>query len=152
MVPDNNSVYKEVFMVLAYFDEEMLKKIPDTLLEKIKEYAAESKEEVYVDFNKELKNQDISEDAKDFISIIYYNYIADENEKIEIKKAWNNNEKEFQESFDSSKLFENRSLKNNNKDYKENSDKSLVDSSKNNVIKNIWLKIKSIIKGNNKRN
>ena len=39
-----------------------------------------------LDSNKKLRDQNISEECKDLISLIYYNYIADENEKKEILK------------------------------------------------------------------
>lgn len=151
MVQDYNSVYKEVFMVLAYFDEEMIKKIPDTMLNKIKECAAESKKEVFIDFSKDINDQNISEDAKDFISILYYNYIANENEKKEIENAWKENEKEFQESFDTSKLFENKRIEEYKNEHTEMPYSALMQK-KNNIFKSIWIKIKQILNMSNKVN
>ena len=48
--------------------------------------------EVNIDISKELEEQNISQESKDMISLLYYKYIADDDEKIELIKIWSNND------------------------------------------------------------
>lgn len=66
-----NDVAKEVFGVLYYFDNELIKKIPVKFLKYIKELATKSDKEVNIDIQKELDEQNISEESKDLIALIY---------------------------------------------------------------------------------
>ena len=63
---------------------------------KLCDEAADSKLDFYIDVNKSFEEQKISEKSKDLISLIYYDYIAEEEEKKEILKQWNLNEKNYQ--------------------------------------------------------
>ena len=92
----DNDLFKEVLTFLAYFDSAIIEKIPSQLLSKMRDLAADSRAEFYIDEDKDLKNQEMSEACKDIISLLYYTYVADENEKKEISKSWNKNEKEYQ--------------------------------------------------------
>ena len=42
--------------------------------------------------SKKLKDQDISQECKDFISIMYYYYHANDEEKKELISKWNDND------------------------------------------------------------
>lgn len=86
-------VYKEALTFIAYFDKELLERLPQDMFEKLTNLAAESNTEFYVDVTKTLAEQKISEECKDLISLIYYNCIADETEKNEILRMWNINDK-----------------------------------------------------------
>lgn len=90
---ENNDVFKETLMILSYFDDDLLKKIPSKFFKKMCELAADSKMDFYIEKNKKLYEQNISEEAKDLISLIYYNYIAEDNEKKELIKTWYQNDK-----------------------------------------------------------
>lgn len=92
-----NDVCKEVFTILAYLDTNLLDKIPNKFLKFISEQAADSNYDFYIDVEKDLDEQNISEESKDLLSLIYYSYIADENQKKEISKTWNENEIKYQE-------------------------------------------------------
>lgn len=81
-------ICKEVFVVLSHFDNKILRKIPDKLFNMLIESASYSSKNVYFDMNKPLKNQNISNEAKDFISLIYYDYLVDADEKKEIHNYW----------------------------------------------------------------
>ena len=72
----DNDVAKEVFMVLSVMDNKLLNTIPKEILEEIIEKAADSKKTILLDPKKELKDQKITEEAKDFISLLYCFYIA----------------------------------------------------------------------------
>ena len=92
-----NDVCKEVFIILSYLDNQLLNKIPNRFLEFLTNQAADSNYEFYINPNKDLDEQDISEESKDLLSLIYYSYIADENQKKEILKIWNETEIKYQE-------------------------------------------------------
>lgn len=71
----------ETLEVLKYFSNEFTSKISESFLNSLEELAKKSKLEVKIDANKKLINQNISEETKDIISLIYYNYFADDKEK-----------------------------------------------------------------------
>ena len=48
--------------------------------------------------NKKLKEQNISEETKDFISGLYYTYIATPQEKKDILNTWQQNDKIYEEA------------------------------------------------------
>ena len=72
-------VYKETLMILSNFDEETISKIPDEFLQKLNELAADSKMEFYFDKEKELSKQNMSEECKDLLTLIYYKFIENRN-------------------------------------------------------------------------
>lgn len=96
----------------------------------MEELAKKSKLEVKIDANKKLINQNISEETKDIISLIYYNYFADDKEKNEIAKIWKENDEKFQEEsneiYDIEKVFKSR-----NKNY--------IKSELPTVVKKNWI-------------
>ena len=85
-------ISKETLTFLAFFDSNIIKKIPDYVIEKLSKYASDSKLDYYIDKNKKFEEQDISEESKNLISLIYYSYIAKSDEKEEILKKWNFND------------------------------------------------------------
>ena len=90
---DKNDIYKEVFMVLSNFNDDVIKKIPNSVFDKIIKLSADSKIEVNIDVNKTIEEQNISEESKNMLSLIYYKYIANNNEKKELIKLWEFNDK-----------------------------------------------------------
>lgn len=76
----------ETLEVLKYFNTEFTSKISESFLNSLKELAKKSKLEVKIDANKKLINQNISEETKDIISLIYYNYFADDKKKMKSQK------------------------------------------------------------------
>ena len=109
---NNNDLFKEVLTFLAYFDSAIIEKIPSQILSKMRDFAADSKAEFYIDENKDLNNQKMSEDCKNIIALLYYNYVASENEKKEISKSWDENEKQYQKflqsKYDFDKIIQNK--------------------------------------------
>lgn len=91
-----SDISKETLTYLAFFDSSMMKKIPDYIIAKLCEEAADSKEDFYIDTSKKFEEQKISEKSKDLIALIYYDYIAEEKEKEQILEQWNLNEKKYQ--------------------------------------------------------
>jgi hypothetical protein len=92
---DKEDIYKEVLIALSYFDEELIQKIPIKVFDKLKELASNSELEVHIDTKKDLQSQNISEQSKDMISLIYYICAADEGEKKEIFTMWRKNDESF---------------------------------------------------------
>lgn len=115
-----NDIAKEVVSILDYVDYELIKKIPIKFLDYLKNTAKDSNKNVNIDLNKSLLEQNISEESKDLIALIYYNYFADENEKSQISKIWVNNEKIYQknleENYDLNSIFKNNLEKEYNKE------------------------------------
>ena len=81
-------VYKEVLTYIAYFDEELLDAIPDQELQELNDKAADSEENFYINPDEPLEKQKISEEAKNLLALIFYNYVADEEEKKKLMKLW----------------------------------------------------------------
>lgn len=106
-----NDVAKETVMVLKYFEEKFTSKIPSKFILLLNRLAQESNIDVYIDKGKKLNEQNISEECKDLISLMYYSYIADETEKEEIGKIWRQNEELYQnklkEKFDYDNMLKN---------------------------------------------
>lgn len=90
---DKKDVYKEVFVILSHFNSEIIEKIPSDIYGKLVDLAADSELNVNIDTNKDLEEQNISEECKSIISLLYYKYIADANEKEELVKIWKENDK-----------------------------------------------------------
>ena len=92
--------------------------------------AKKSKLGVKIDAHKKLINQNISGETKNIISLIYYNYFADDKEKNEIAKIWKENDEKFQEEsneiYDIEKVFKSR-----NKNY--------IKSELPTVVKKNWI-------------
>ena len=120
----------ETLEVLKYFNTEFTSKISESFLNSLKELAKKSKLEVKIDANKKLINQNISEETKDIISLIYYNYFADDKEKMKSQKIWKENDEKFQEEsneiYDIEKVFKSR-----NKNY--------IKSELPTVVKKNWI-------------
>lgn len=107
-----NDVCKEVLTVFAYCNDELIDKIPSKVFRKLNELAADSNANFYIDSEKDLDEQDLSEECKDLISLLYYNFVATESEKSELVKAWSDNENEYQQElrkeYDLDEIFQNR--------------------------------------------
>ena len=90
---DKKDVYKEVLIVLSNFNKEIVKKIPNSVFKKLVDLAADSTHNVNIDLNKALEEQNLFEESKEIISIIYYKYIAEDDEKKGLIKTWEINDK-----------------------------------------------------------
>lgn len=141
-------VLKETLYVLSYFDNSFLEKIPDSFLNALKELALKSNKEVYIDYSKSLKEQNISDDCKDLISLIYYNYIASQDEKKELMNIWKSNEniyqKDLHEKYNPENIFKTEIKQNQEKITSENF--PMVQEKEKNVIQRIMDFIKGIFK------
>ena len=109
MIQNINDVCKEVLTILAYTDNNLIEQIPDKVFRNLQEFAADSKVDFFVNIAKDLSDQDISDECKDLISLLYYTYIANEHEKKELAEIWNVNEEKYQqelrEKYNSDNIF-----------------------------------------------
>ena len=82
------NVLSQVYSVLQYLPDELLKKIPETIQKNIFDLKSTNYNFEY-DETKELADQDIFEETKDMISALYLTYMCGEekrNELVEICK------------------------------------------------------------------
>ncbi len=87
-----DDIAKETLDILKYFDFNFVSKIPNNFLENLKKISKTSTITININKDKPLKEQEISEGCKDLISLLYYNYVANEREREEILEYWNENE------------------------------------------------------------
>lgn len=97
MMQEPNNVFKETLTVLSYCENNLIEKIPNKVLQKMSDFAADSDVSYFIDKNLDLSEQKLSEECKDLLALIYYDYVAEPNEKIEILKKWKENERVYQE-------------------------------------------------------
>lgn len=83
----NPDIAKEFLTVLAYCDNLFLSSIPGNVLKKLNNLAADSLKEFYVDKNKSLIEQDISDECKDLLVLMYFTYMTDSDTKKQILNA-----------------------------------------------------------------
>ena len=84
-------IAKETIEFLKCFDHKSVSKIPYNFLKTLVILAQESDISVEIDRRLKLHEQNISEGCKDLLGLIYYNYIATDEEKSNILKLWNEN-------------------------------------------------------------
>jgi hypothetical protein len=89
----SNDIYKELLTILSYCENSLINNIPKGVIQEITDYAADSDKEYYVDKNKSLLEQSISDECKDLLGIMYFMYAADEKEKDELLNTWLENER-----------------------------------------------------------
>ena len=143
-----SDVAKETLDILRYFDSDFVSKIPDDFLNELKEIAKKSTITVKIDKDKRLKEQDISEETKDLISLIHYTYIATEKEKEEIEEVWNKNEELYQKKIREKYNPDNIFRKNNIKDSVQETSNLPSVVQKENFIKKIINLLKKILNRN----
>lgn len=87
----NSDLAKEILAVFPFLDDAIIANIPDELMANLTELAADSTENYYIEENKELINQPLSSECKDFLSLIYFQFAAKQ-EKLQLIDNWKNNE------------------------------------------------------------
>lgn len=104
----------EVISILKLLDKEYIEKIPQRFLKAL-EKVQDKNFIANIDANKGILDQKISDKAKDILVIIYRNYWCSENEKKEIDKILNENEKKYQQElikkYNPNDIFNNKDIK-----------------------------------------
>ena len=89
MINEYSEAVSETLEVLRYLEDELLNKIPLEVIKKLKEKKSDS----YVNkFENEVDPNKLSDKAKDVLAVLYREYIANEEEKIEFDKMLDENE------------------------------------------------------------
>jgi len=73
----SNDAAKEFIMLLAYCDKSFIDKIPDDILNNLSSLAADSNKDFYIDETKPLMEQNFSNECKDLLSDMYFEYALD---------------------------------------------------------------------------
>ncbi len=84
----DSNVAKEVLTILLYSDEKIGNSIPREIYSNLTELAADSTLDIKFDKDKNLIEQNISSDALDMFSLLYYLYATDADEQKEILSSW----------------------------------------------------------------
>lgn len=86
------NIAKEVLVTLMYTDEKILDKIPSDLINNLSTLAADSNIDINFEKGKAIDEQGLSDETINIISVLYYYYVATEDEKKELLQNWKYNE------------------------------------------------------------
>ncbi len=86
------NIYAEIWELFKYLDVEFLMKIPSSVLNEIKNHKNDLWNYKY-DIKKNLEDQQILEETKDYLSILFYKYFCNNEEKKELFEQWIKNSK-----------------------------------------------------------
>ena len=86
-----SDIAKETIEVLKKFDTQFISKIPSICIDELRKLAEKSDKNVIIYLNKKLYEQEISEEAKDLVSMLYYSFVANDQDKEYITKMWKEN-------------------------------------------------------------
>ncbi|MCL2383594.1 MAG: hypothetical protein FWC79_05605 [Oscillospiraceae bacterium] len=102
----------EVNLILTYFDPELVNKIPDKMQQFLKEVAGDVTTDLRIDETKKLKEHNLLPSTELMLTTLYLNYWCSEEEKKELEKTLDGNEKkhqeELREKYNQEDLFENK--------------------------------------------
>lgn len=125
--------------------EEQIEKIPKKLLNFINNNKNTDHVFVY-DFSKEFEEQNMLKETKIFIGMLYLNYWADEDEKTEINKILDDNERKYIEELNNKYSVDNLFKNRNNKTEEIKENMNLPVEYHENLITKIIKFIKNIFK------
>lgn len=147
----------EVLAIIPYIEQEYVKKIPTkfiALLEKI----SDKKYVPNLDISKNLKNQELLDETRAILALLYRDYICSKEERkkllLQENKEKERIEKEKKEKYsvDFQKLVENRRRDYLIKDEQLKSENALIEVTETKWYKKIFTKILNFFKRNNKNN
>ena len=130
----------EAYEIIINLNEILRDKIPNEMMLFL--YANKNDNHNFLyDETKSLLEQKILPETKQLISIIYHDYICeDEKERLEIEEAWNTSQKNLE--FDTRNFFENRNNSINKTDNtKEVKEKSIAKIDNENVFTKLLKKV-----------
>lgn len=90
----NSDVAKEFLTMLSYCDNSLIDKIPKEVITAITDIAADSEKDFYVEESKSLLEQKISPECRDMLGLMYFIYVADDNEKNKLLDVLAKNERD----------------------------------------------------------
>ena len=138
------SIACETLCILNHCDKSFVNRIPAKILNKLKSIESNSSTtNIKIYKNKKIEEQDISEDTKNFIALLYYNYVANAEERKDILNIWIKNDNINNEEINTINLFEPKKDLNEPKKLEENvDDNTEMVVYKENIFKKLLLKIK----------
>lgn len=142
------NAYKEVYVILNNMDDEEIKEIPKSIIDKIKNKMNE-KYQFQLDLNKELKDQVLLKETKVILGYIFLNYLATSDQKKIINKKFNNDiiNNENNKGTYSESLFKKINYeKDESKIEKKNN--QIIEYKKENIFKKIIKFLKDFLKYN----
>lgn len=86
------NVAKEFLTYMSYFDNSIIERLPDSFLRQLMLIAADSKKNYFVEKDKKLYEQNISDKCLDLISSVYLLFVSSEEEKEFLLNQMANNE------------------------------------------------------------
>lgn len=140
------SIACETLCILEHCDKSFVNRIPDKILNILKNIESNSStKNIKVHKNKKIDEQDISEDTKNFIALLYYNYVANVEERKDILNIWIKNDNIINKEINTINSFETKNDLNETKKLEESVDKNTeMIVYKENIFKKILLKIKQL--------
>lgn len=143
-------VFSEVYAILSQLEDTSVKKIPEKLLNQIKENAIE--EVNYIDKETPLEKLRLKKETKEFLAIISYYYFCDDEEKQKWDEVLTENERNYQEKlkekYNPDNLFKSKdeAKEADNKEIEVNNDEFRIVEYKENFIVRLINKIKEFFK------
>ena len=136
----------ELIEIFKYLPKAELEKVP-LKLRNFFEKVAKQDYIAHIDPYKPLEQQYLKEKTKDLISVIYMNYWATEEERLDLNRVISENDKKYEEElrekYNPDNIFKNKT----NEEYNMQEDpQEIIKYEKKNIIQKIFEKIKSIFK------
>ena len=136
-----NEVCAEVYDIIQHLESELYKKIPQSFINFIN-YHRDQNFKVNIDYSKSINNQELQRETRVVLSLIYRDYICNEEErKILIEKdqkELKRQEEVIKEKYSPDNLFENKKIK-----FEKTEENKLI-VYKENKIQKIFRKLKEL--------
>ena len=87
----DSNLAKELLTILANLDDNFVNKLPTNFLKHLTFIAADASKDFYITKNKNLNEQNISEQCKDVLAFLYYTTLDSENKDF-LLNCWNEND------------------------------------------------------------
>ena len=103
--------FAEVDDIIMHTERELQMKIPN----KLRKIFSDNKDLEYVvkiDYSKDINEQELLLETREIIALIYRDYLCSEEEKNQLIEEHNRIQKEIEEKYDITKIFEQRNNKN----------------------------------------
>ena len=141
------SIACETLCILEHCDKSFVNRIPIKILNKLKSIKSNSSiTNIKIYKNRKIEEQDISEDTKNFIALLYYNYVANVEERKDILNIWIKNDNINNGNINNTNLFETKKKLKESKKIEDivNSNTEMI-VYKENIFKKILIKIKNLL-------
>lgn len=140
--------FSEVKCILDFLPINYTEKLPKKLLNII-DSLYDEKFKININPNIELKNQNFTEDTKNIIAVLKYNYWCKDNEEKEnLARMFKENEQKYQENlrekYNPDNIFKNRTNTFNNSVIEENECTAIVEVKEKSFLRKVFEKIKNL--------